>query len=103
MKRADTTLAFHYFLCRIREFFLDFGDAAMIVHLFRTAGVCGSLNRKLASMSKGCEVCESHTETCGICNGIFCPSCLSFNQCSTPKLHQQTTGKFGNEKELKSD
>jgi len=28
-----------------------------------------------------------------------CPSI----QCSTPKLHQQTTGKFGNEKELKSD
>ncbi len=51
----------------------------------------------------GSELCESHTETCGICNGIFCPSCLSFNQCSTPKLHQQTTGKFGNEKELKSD
>ena len=28
-----------------------------------------------------------------------CPSI----QCSTPKLHQQTTGKFGNEKELNSD
>ena len=26
-----------------------------------------------------------------------CPSI----QCSTPKLHQQTTGKFGNEKELR--
>src|SRR5438094_4522845 len=27
----------------------------------------------------GSELCESHTETCGICNGIFCPSCLSFH------------------------
>src|SRR5207237_6589886 len=28
----------------------------------------------------GSELCESHTETCGICNGIFCPSCLTFHQ-----------------------
>src|SRR5947199_10717515 len=28
------------------------------------------------------------------------PACPSI-QCSTPKLHQQTTGKFGNEKELR--
>src|SRR5437899_911698 len=27
----------------------------------------------------GSELCESHTETCGICNGVFCPSCLSFH------------------------
>jgi hypothetical protein len=27
----------------------------------------------------GSSLCESHTETCGICNGIFCPSCLSFH------------------------
>src|SRR5438445_9720703 len=23
----------------------------------------------------GSVLCESHTETCGICNGIFCPPC----------------------------
>src|SRR5207249_9425571 len=28
----------------------------------------------------GSELCESHTETCGICNGIFCPPCLTFHQ-----------------------
>src|SRR5436305_15038394 len=27
----------------------------------------------------GSSLCESHTETCGICQGIFCPSCLSFH------------------------
>ena len=27
----------------------------------------------------GSSLCKSHTETCGICNGVFCPSCLSFH------------------------
>src|SRR5207247_9116831 len=33
----------------------------------------------------GSSLCESHTETCGICNGIFCPSCLSFHSVQHPK------------------
>src|SRR5438874_2615222 len=33
----------------------------------------------------GSELCESHTETCGICNAIFCPSCLSFHLVQHPK------------------
>ena len=49
----------------------------------------------------GSELCESHTETCGICHGIFCPSCLSFHSVqSTPKLHQQTTASSGTKKSL---
>ena len=27
----------------------------------------------------GSKLCESHTETCSVCNGVFCPSCLSFH------------------------
>src|SRR5436309_14759836 len=33
----------------------------------------------------GSSLCESHTETCGICNGIFCPSCLSFHSVQHPR------------------
>src|SRR2546428_262854 len=33
----------------------------------------------------GSSLCESHTETCGICNGIFCPSCLSLHSVQHPK------------------
>src|SRR5437667_1730846 len=32
----------------------------------------------------GSELCESHTETCGICHSIFCPSCLSFHLVQHP-------------------
>ncbi len=28
----------------------------------------------------GIELCEPHTETCGICHDVFCPSCLCFHQ-----------------------
>jgi len=28
----------------------------------------------------GIETCESHTEKCGVCQEMFCPSCLSFHQ-----------------------
>jgi predicted sulfurtransferase len=28
----------------------------------------------------GSSLCESHTETCGLCHGVFCPSCLTFHQ-----------------------
>ena len=31
----------------------------------------------------GSSLCDSHTETCGICNGIFCPSCFSSIERST--------------------
>ena len=31
------------------------------------------------------EICDSHTETCGICRALFCPSCLSFHQAEHPK------------------
>jgi ATP dependent DNA ligase domain len=27
----------------------------------------------------GIEICESHVETCGMCDDVFCPSCLSFS------------------------
>src|SRR5437016_7064330 len=76
--------------------------------VFSPSGMRRSPNRKLGSMPERCEVieirnsadadgfpcsrtasmqcfdcgselCESHTETCGICNGIFCPSCFSFH------------------------
>src|SRR5207247_6721694 len=50
----------------------------------------------------GSELCESHTETCGICHGIFCPSCLSFHSVQHPKAASADHSKFGNEKELKS-
>src|SRR5207249_3400013 len=33
----------------------------------------------------GSELCESHTETCGICHDVFCPSCLSFHSVQHPK------------------
>jgi len=29
--------------------------------------------------------CVNRTETCGVCNGIFCPSCLSFHLVQHPK------------------
>jgi len=50
----------------------------------------------------GSELCESHTETCGICHGIFCPSCLSFHSVQHSKPASADHSKFGNEKELKS-
>src|SRR5207245_3867704 len=37
----------------------------------------------------GSELCESHTETCGICHSIFCPSCLSFHQTEHPIGHSK--------------
>ena len=47
----------------------------------------------------GSELCESHTETCAASVTVYsvlraCPSI----HCSTPNLHQQTTGNVENEK-----
>src|SRR2546430_6264074 len=42
----------------------------------------------------GSSLCESHTETCGICNGIFCPSCLSFHSVQHPKAASADHGEF---------
>jgi hypothetical protein len=33
----------------------------------------------------GIEICDSHVETCGMCHGVFCPSCLSFHQAEHSK------------------
>src|SRR6266480_1091405 len=43
----------------------------------------------------GSELCESHTETCGICNGVFCPSCLTFHsvQHSKPAVADHGKGR----------
>src|SRR5437667_11782919 len=40
----------------------------------------------------GSSLCESHTETCGICNDIFCPSCLSFHSVQHPKAASANHG-----------
>ncbi len=33
----------------------------------------------------GAELCEFHTETCGMCRAVFCPPCLSLHQEQHPK------------------
>jgi hypothetical protein len=33
----------------------------------------------------GAELCEFHTETCGMCRAVFCPACLSFHQADHSK------------------
>src|SRR5438094_6337943 len=50
----------------------------------------------------GSELCENHTETCGICNGIFCPPCLSFHSAQRPKAASADHGTFGNEEGLRA-
>jgi len=42
----------------------------------------------------GSELCESHTETCGVCHSIFCPSCLFFHQTEHPKPASADYGKL---------
>src|SRR5438552_8196192 len=50
----------------------------------------------------GSELCESHTETCGICNGVFCPSCLSFHSVQHPQsCISRPWGTSGTKKGLK--
>src|SRR5215469_10453936 len=33
----------------------------------------------------GIVICESHTETCGLCREVFCSSCFSFHQAEHSK------------------
>src|SRR5438874_11533987 len=49
----------------------------------------------------GSSLCESHTETCGICNGIFCPSCLSFHSVQHSRRISRPQGTSGTKKGLK--
>src|SRR5437868_12458873 len=49
----------------------------------------------------GSELCESHTETCGICNGIFCPSCLSFHSVQHSKPASADHGERRERKRLR--
>src|SRR5206468_12524242 len=49
----------------------------------------------------GSSLCESHTETCGICNGIFCPSCLSFHSVQHSKPASADHGERRERKRLR--
>jgi hypothetical protein len=47
----------------------------------------------------GIKICESHTETCGLCRTVFCSSCFSFHQAEHSKPATAVPGK---EKKLRT-
>src|SRR2546427_428040 len=47
----------------------------------------------------GIELCEPHTETCGTCRSVFCPSCFSFHQTQHSK---RVSTAHGEDRERKS-
>ncbi len=48
----------------------------------------------------GTPICEVHTETCEMCDEVFCPSCLSFHQAQVG--HSKPAAAEHRERERKS-